>query len=159
MNKINHLLPAAMTALKESGLLFNDANSILKEYDGYVASFAPSVITAGLKATLSFFTDRHKFKKGETEMPDYFKKHDHPPRRVHILNILVKIYQKEYGRLAGDDLLTIALDTNAHDERQLRNDLIDCAIALKLVMRNFKQEENAPKSAKTDSSTAQNQAS
>jgi CRISPR/Cas system CMR-associated protein Cmr5 small subunit len=158
MNKINHLLPIAMSALKDSGLLFNDGKSILKEYDGYVASFAPSVITAGLKATLSFYTDRHKIKDAKDYKPDFSKKAIEP-RRVHVLNILLKIYQEKYGRLAGDDLLAIALDTNANDERQLRKDLIDCAVALKLVMRNFKQEEKAPKSSNTDSSTAQNQTS
>jgi CRISPR/Cas system CMR-associated protein Cmr5 small subunit len=158
MNKINHLLPTAMSALKDSGLLFNEKTCILKEYDGYVASFAPSVITAGLKATLSFYTDRHKIKDAKDYEPDFTIKAVEP-RRVHILNILLNIYQKKFGRLAGNDLLTIALDTNANDERQLRMDLIDCAIALKLVMRNFKQEENAPKQAKKDSSTVRNQAS
>lgn len=158
MNKINQLLPTAMSALKDSGLLFNEKTCILKEYDGYVASFAPSVITAGLKATLSFYTDRHKIKDAKDYKPDFTKKAVEP-RRVHILNILLKIYQEKYGRLAGDDLLTIALDTKVNDERQLRKDLMDCAIALKLVMRNFKQEEKAPKPVKKDSSTAQNQTS
>jgi CRISPR/Cas system CMR-associated protein Cmr5 small subunit len=160
MNKINQLLPAAMAALKGSGLLFNEKTCILKEYDGYVASFAPSVITAGLKATLSFYTDRHKIKDIRDYKPDFTQTQKVvEPRRVHILNILLEIYQKKYGRLAGDDLLSIALDSNANDERQLRKDLIDCAIALKLVMRNFKQEENAPKPKKADSSTVQNQTS
>jgi CRISPR/Cas system CMR-associated protein Cmr5 small subunit len=145
MKRINDLLPIAMTELNKSGLLFNEKKSILKEYDGYVASFAPSVITAGLKATLSFYTDRHKFKREETEMPNYVTKNDHPTRRVHVLNVMLGIYQKQYNRLLGTDLLTIALETNDKDERQLRNDLIDCAIALKLVMRNFKQEEEGPK--------------
>lgn len=158
MNKINQLLPTAMSALKDSGLLFNEKTCILKEYDGYVASFAPSVITAGLKATLSFYTDRHKIRDAKDYKPDFTDKAAEP-RRVHILNILLKIYQEKYGRLAGDDLLTIALDTNANDERQLRKDLMDCAIALKLVMRNFKQEEKDPKSVKKDSYTAQNQTS
>ncbi|HRK83357.1 MAG TPA: type III-B CRISPR module-associated protein Cmr5 [Saprospiraceae bacterium] len=158
MNKINQLLPTAMSALKDSGLLFNEKTCILKEYDGYVASFAPSVITAGLKATLSFYTDRHKIKDAKDYKPDFTNKATEP-RRVHILNILLKIYQEKYGRLAGGDLLTIALDTNANDERQLRKDLMDCAIALKLVMRNFKQEEKAPKPVKKDFPTAQNQTS
>lgn len=156
MKRINDLLEPAMNALKNSGLLFNEKKSILKEYDGYVASFAPSVITAGLKATLSFYTDRHKIKDDKEHKPDFaIKAVD--PRRVHILNVLLEIYKKNPGALAGDDLLAIALQANANDERQLRNDLIDCAIALKLVMRNFKQEEEGPKSSKKEPSTAQNQ--
>jgi len=128
MNKINALLPAAMAALKdtESGLLLPDGKSILKEYDGYVASFAPSIITAGLKATLSFYTDKHKSQ----------------PKRVLVLNVLHKIYKGKYARLTGNDLLEMALDTNESDERQLKNDLINCAVALKLVMRNFHQKES-----------------
>lgn len=142
-----------MKALNASGLILPGRKSILKEYDGYVASFAPSIITAGLKATLSFYTDRHKFKDKEAPMPDYSKKHDHPPRRVHILNVLHQIYQSVDGKIEGPDLLEIALATTPAQERQLKKDLIDCAIALKLVMRNFTQVEAAPKS-KSDNQTA-----
>ena len=126
MKRINELLPAAMQALKDSDLLQDEQTSIPKEYDGYVASFAPSVITAGLKATLSFYTDNHKSS----------------PKRVRILNLLHTIYKKECAHLSGKNLLEIALDTNATDERQFKNDLINCAVALKLVMRNFKQVES-----------------
>jgi len=129
MKRINELLPKAMKSLKGSGLLEKEDTAIPKEYDGYVASFAPSVITAGLKATLSFYTDNHKSS----------------PKRVKILNLLYAIYKQQYNRLQGNDLLSIALDTNAADERQLRKDLIDCAIALKLVMRNFEQIDAEPK--------------
>jgi CRISPR/Cas system CMR-associated protein Cmr5 small subunit len=124
MKRINQRIPLAMTALRNSGLIETDGVSIQKEYDGYVASFAPSVITAGLRATLSFYTDHHKT----------------PERRVKVLRIIHAIYTAAGGSLAGDDLLTIALtNRDANVERQLRNDLIDCATALKLVMRNFKQ--------------------
>lgn len=145
MKRINKLLPTAMLALKDSGLILLDGKSILKEYDGYVASFAPSVITAGLKATLSFYTDRHKFKEKESDMPDYSKKHGHPTRRAHILSILYEIYQSVDGKLEGGNLLEIALVTKPDQERQLKKDLVNCAIALKLVMRNFKQVESVPK--------------
>lgn len=131
MKRVNELLPTAMEALKNSSLILPDGKSILKEYDGYVASFAPSVITAGLKATLSFYTDKHKT----------------PPKRILVLNVLQSIYEKKCGRLSGKDLLDFALDqarTEA-EMHQLKKDLIDCAIALKLVMRNFKQVEEKPK--------------
>ena len=130
MKRINDLLPAAMAALKdqESGLILSDGKSILKEFDGYVASFAPSIITAGLKATLSFYTDNHKSQ----------------PKRVKVLRVLHSIYQNKIARLKGGDLLEMALETNDNDERQLKKDLIECSIALKLVMRNFKQVETEP---------------
>ena len=131
MKRINELLPKAMDALKHSGLLLDNETSILKEYDGYVASFAPSVITAGLKATLSFYTDNHK---------------DKSPKRSDILKVLHTTYQSKSGHLSGNDLLAIALDINDNDERQLKKDLIDCSVALKLVMRNFKQIDSKPNS-------------
>jgi CRISPR/Cas system CMR-associated protein Cmr5 small subunit len=123
--QINDLLPVAMRELRASELLREEQTAIRKEDDGYVASFAPSVITAGLKATLSFYTDTHKSK----------------PKRNRILDVLHNIYKKVPGHLNGPNLLEIALAANQKDERQLRNDLIACAIALKLVMRNFKQIE------------------
>lgn len=153
MKRINQLLPTAMKVLKASGLILPDGKSILKEYDGYVASFAPSVITAGLKATLSFYTDRHKFKDKEAEMPNYAQKHDHPPRRFHILKVLHTMYQSIEGKMEGDNLLDLALETSTAQEGQLKKDLTECAIALKLVMRNFTQVDSVPKN-KSDNQTA-----
>lgn len=144
MKKINELLPIAMTGLRQSGLVLSGGRSILKEYDGYVASFAPSVITAGLKATLSFYTDRHKIKNGEPETPDFVAHPRLSPRRVHVLNLLYTIYQSVPGRLPGGDLLEMALATTPAQERQLKKDLMNCAIALKLAMRNFEQVPTAP---------------
>lgn len=159
MNRIDKLLPNAMKALEDSGLIYKlckiegekikEQDCILKEYDGYVASFAPSVITAGLKATLSFYTDKHKFGKNESEMPDYTKNTKSPPRRFHILKVLHNIYESINGHLQGDDLLAIALDTsNESHMPQLKRDLVDCSIALKLVMRNFKQLDKIPSPSK-----------
>jgi CRISPR type III-B/RAMP module-associated protein Cmr5 len=142
MKAINKLLPTAMEQLVASGLIYG-GNSILKEYDGYVASFAPSVITAGLKATLSFYTDKHKFKNGEADMPDYAVNRSHSPRRYHILHVLYGIYCAKNSIETNSDLLTLALDP-ATDERKLKADLMECAITLKLVMRNFKQLDKIP---------------
>jgi CRISPR/Cas system CMR-associated protein Cmr5 small subunit len=149
MKRIDELLKTAMPVLRGSGktkLIFKkgEKDCILKEYDGYVASFAPSIITAGLKATLSFYTDRHKIKDPADEHPDFSKNTDvkPKPRRVHVLNLLQDIYKEKFARLAANDLLEMALAANATDERQLKKDLMDCAVALKLVMRNFKQVES-----------------
>lgn len=131
MKRINQLLPKAMEALTGSSLLLENKTSMLKEYDGYAAAFAPSVITAGLRATLSFYTDKHK-------------ESDNTPRRHQVLEVLCTIYQSMPGHLTGKSLLDIALETNQSDERRLRQDLIDCSIALKLVMRNFKQLDATP---------------
>ncbi len=141
MKQVNKLIPHALTAIRESGLLLKDKLSMLKEYDGYAASFAPSVITAGLNATLSFYSDKHKAKDGEVSKP----------RRHHLLQLLLVIYGKKYeieaSELVKIDLLekavafTLAKDTLA--ERQLKRDLIEMATALKLAMRNFRQEEDA----------------
>ncbi|MFN8304383.1 MAG: type III-B CRISPR module-associated protein Cmr5 [Saprospiraceae bacterium] len=132
MKRINNLLNAAMTALQNSNPRIVNDKSMLKEYDGYAAAFAPSVITAGLRATLSFYTDVHKGENNDT------------PRRNHVLKVLYDIYQSMPGHLTGESLLDIALETNQSDERRLRQDLIDCSIALKLVMRNFKQLDAPP---------------
>jgi len=141
MKKINILLPAAFEALKNSGLVKN--NSISKEYDGYVAAFGPSVRTAGLLVTLAFFSDGgRESREGKT-------------KRVHVLNILRDIYKKKNilgTGINGEDLLKIALDINRTQSElyKLKLDLIDCATALKLVMRNYNQVENASKTDKSE---------
>lgn len=135
---VNQLLPAALAAVRapQGGILLADGVSILKEYDGYVASFAPSVITAGLWATLSFYFDKHK------------DKNDGKPYRNHILRLLGAIYVSRTGTdqpaLVQNDLLETALNvgTGSVEERQLRQALIEAATALKLAMRNFRQAED-----------------
>lgn len=139
MHTINKIIPEALKALRDTsnGLLLPDGKSILKEYDGYVASFAPSVITAGLIATLSFYADAHK-DDGENKAP----------RRSHVLSVIEKIYAVHTGRTIT--LLEYAIDHK--NDRQLRRDLIHIATALKLAMRNFRQAKD-----KNDLLTAQTQ--
>lgn len=134
MKRINDLLPKAMSVLRSSNLLLEDGKSMLKEYDGYVAAFAPSVITAGLKATLSFYTDVHKDRS------------DGVTRRNHVLKVMFDIYNTIDNHLTGSSLLDIALNEQYDNTKQraLKKDLIDISIALKLVMRNFEQVDKKP---------------
>lgn len=144
MKRINKLLPNAMSAFMESGLIKN--NSILKEYDGYVAAFGPSVLTAGLRVTLAFYTD------------DGRESRKNKPRRIDILNVLQKIYEKKNGLSENEEgLLMMSLNAGDTELRQMKSDLIDCATALKLVMRNFKQVEKLPngENSETDQTPAQ----
>lgn len=142
MKRINDLLPAAMDALNESDLIINDKEGdpcILKEYDGYVAAFGPSVLTAGLRVTLAFYTDGgRESRKDKTQ-------------RIQVLDVLQKIYEKKNSfSESKEGLLKMSLEADETQLRQMKSDLIDCATALKLVMRNFKQVEKSPKSEKSE---------
>jgi len=136
MKNIEKLLPAAMNVATDN-LARTDRKSVSKEYDGYVASFAPSLITAGLLPTLSFYSDRHKISDDKNDAD----REKREPRRIHVLNALLDILKKVNLIGATDDLLDHALahKDHAHSQRQLRKSLTDASIALKLALRNFKQ--------------------
>jgi CRISPR/Cas system CMR-associated protein Cmr5 small subunit len=137
MKRNNQLLPDAMEALINSGLIKD--NTILKEYDGYVAAFGPSVLTAGLRVTLAFYTDGgRESRKDKTQ-------------RIQVLNVLQKIYEKKNGLSEHTEgLLKMSLEADEDQLRRMKSDLIDCATALKLVMRNFKQVEKLKKNEKSE---------
>jgi CRISPR/Cas system CMR-associated protein Cmr5 small subunit len=150
MKRIEKLLPLALQAIRKE-LVKSDGLSVREEYDGYVASFAPSVRTANLLPTLSFYTDIHKVEEKSEN-----KGHDgRDPRRCHVTAAMYRIIKKEIEQeVKLDDLLYYALEKTygsdlrntpafpAHSKRppeDLRQEIMDAAIALKLALRNFKQ--------------------
>lgn len=140
MKNIEKLLPAAIQVATDN-LARTDRKSVSKEYDGYVASFAPSLITAGLLPTLSFYSDRHKI-SDEKKDADPANRDKREPRRIHVLEALLAILKAANLSVSTkNDLLDYALASKdqAADQRQLRKDLTEVSIALKLALRNFKQ--------------------
>lgn len=131
MRKIDQKVAIALQVVHDHLAQPDDRSTVLKEYDGYAASFAPSVRTAGLIATLSFYTDIHKEERGHT-------------RRFHILQALYRILHPQHtDQVAGDALLNhaIGIKNDARALRRLKQELTDSAVALKLALRNFHQIE------------------
>lgn len=146
MKRIKDLLPTVLEALRVSGLVIPGEKRVLNEYASYVAAFAPSIATVGLRTTLSFYSD---WEPGDPAAPGPAI----APRRFHVLNLICQIYRQKYAggnglALVGGDLLTIVLDQNLTPVqlRRLKDDLTDISVALKLVLRNFNLEKKTMKS-------------
>ena len=150
MKKIEPLIGPALRAVENclaaASNIGGKKDIVAKEYDEYVASFGASLRTAGLLPTLAFYTDIHKEDKPGK------------PRRWHVLKTLFQIIEPEspwknhkngllrhafslaYGRDVMEDTQTINSDLLPN--RELERTLTEASIALKLVLRNFKQNES-----------------
>ena len=148
-DSVQRHIASALAAVEKYLAVKESKDTVPKEYDGYAASFTASVVTSGLLPTLSFFTDIHKSDK------------DKEPRRYRITQALMHIlhpiegegkHEKNklllyaVGRLYGDGSENAGRRLDNMDEAKLpvlQREIIDAAIALKLALRNFKQQATA----------------
>jgi len=127
MNKArnNELIKLADTELKNSKMLNGD--NIAETYDGKTAALSVSVAMSGLLPTLAIY------------FQDYDKKHPETPCRRDVLNIVATmIDDPRTGNKFQDseDLFRYAIADGA-DLSYLQREVVDCAIALKQVVRTY----------------------
>lgn len=103
-------------------------NTIYESYNGQIASLGVSILTIGLKPTVSVFYQDAPRKEGE----------DNDAYRKCVLEVIAKMltkYRTEYDFSNADDLCrTVIRDVND----SIKTDLINCSIALKEVVRTYK---------------------
>lgn len=122
MNKrrVNELIPKVIEYIPSSGILID--NEIPNEFKGYVSSFGASIIQSGILSTVAFFSN-----------PDSAAKKD----RVEIINIIYNIMDKKFPHNKEEGLLSYLLNNKEHID-DIKEEIINVAIALKLGMRVFK---------------------
>jgi len=126
-NKIEKYIPQAIKAV-EAELYTN--GKIKSEYNGYISSLASGLVQSGLLPTLAFYTNLNS--------------RSLEPRRL----LLQAIY-KTLGKaditttLTGDELLKAAIDAedNPLASFQLKEDIKNAAVAIKLALRTFPLEK------------------
>ena len=123
MNKTrnNELIKLADKRLRASNLLMPDG-SIPDSYNGSTAALGVSVAMSGLLPTLAIYYQ------------DFDPKNPDAPCRRNVLNVVATMIPSQAFSDARE-LLEYALSTE--DSKNLANDVIDCAIALKQVIRTY----------------------
>lgn len=127
MNKArnNELIKLADKKLRDSKMLHGDG--ISETYDGKTAALSVSVAMSGLLPTLAIY------------FQDYDEEHPDEPCRRNVLNVVaVMITDKESGNKFKDaeELFRYAIKKDA-DLSCLRQEVLDCSIALKQVVRTY----------------------
>ena len=132
MKQVEKFIPSAVQLIKDHltadiGKLF-----VPDVYKGYVASMGASIILSGLIPTLAFYNN-----EGENSGSEQ-------PRRP-LLNILQALLLHRYDDLERRSLfdyaLTLQAQNNRAELRQLRRDVINASIAVKLALRSFQMKD------------------
>ena len=119
------MLKLADEKLKNSIML--DGNNIAETYDGKTAALSVSVAMSGLRPTLAIY------------FQDYDEKHPEAPCRRNVLNVvatMIKNPQEERYFPNAEALFRYAVGQNV-DIAYLKQEVVDCAIALKQVVRTY----------------------
>ena len=119
-NNVSKLLEHAETAVR-SNLLNND-NSIAKEYNGYISSFGAAIVQSGLLPALYF---NHQKDSGSAK--------DRRKLMKTIYETIKAGYNIQTDKM---DLLEYAKQDTV-DLKQLKQQILDAATAVKLVIRTY----------------------
>lgn len=138
--EINALMFTANKVIGKSNLLIKGTMSIYSSYDGQTAALGVSIATIGLIPTLAIYYQ---------DKADDNKKNK--PNRRNVLNVIAKMLDEQYGYQFGGnskELLSFAI-TNAQNETQLKElktRVINCALALKQIVRTYELVKYVQKS-------------
>ena len=129
MNKTrnNELIMLANAKLRGSDMLDQNSNSIADTYDGKTAALSVSVAMSDLLPTLANYYQ------------DFDEKHPDAPCKRKVLDVVATMIDIPNGNGKFDDaeaLLRHAID-HSGDLPYLKKEVIDCAIALKQVVRTY----------------------
>jgi CRISPR/Cas system CMR-associated protein Cmr5 small subunit len=118
---IENLLPYAVDAIIQHKSRMEKNDQIERKYNGYLASFGPSVITAGLHQTVLFYSDKKK---------------------ANDQGVINKIIFDVLKRMEWDERKTSLADYVVHatDPKKKRK-ILDIVIACKIALRTFAIEE------------------
>jgi hypothetical protein len=137
MNKgrVERMIPAAMTLLKgDSDIVEKSSGKIPSRYNGYIASFGPCVVQAGLLQTLAFFSRADRDEREDVEGRE----------RKRIVYLMEKTlasagYLKD---MKGADLYAMACGCpDAVRRTRFKSLVLEASVACKLAMRTFPKKD------------------
>lgn len=126
MKKVELLIPGAIESIKK--IIGNGKHTIPAEYNSYINNFGISVRQSGLIPTLAFYS-----KKAQQSEEDRSKILD-------VLFELMKTLKKDYSNYKN--LLVLVLENMNYIE-VVQRDITVAAVAVKLAIRVFQQEEKS----------------
>lgn len=135
--KRNEVLIGLADQALQSSHLFKDKDKteIPDSYNGQIAALSVSVAMIGIRPTLAiYYQDRPK--KDNSDKKDFSK-----PYRLAVLEVVAKMMALDHfcnrENWTSRSMLEYALSESS-DLKELKKEVIDCAIALKQVVRTYK---------------------
>lgn len=135
MNKrrVEKMIPSAMKQLNQDlpwMMTENSSRFIPSRYNGYIASFGPCVVQAGLIQTLAFFSRADRDERADEEGKER-------KRIIELMDRTLKDAEMLKGKEA-QSLLDIAMDCETATERiRIKSLILEASVACKLAMRTF----------------------
>jgi len=132
MNKrrIENMIIKAMEILNQDRNEIVNSGKIPSEYNGYIASFGPTVIQSGLVQTLTFYCRNDGKAKDRRKILNL------------ICNTLVNAEYLDNDEIEKVSKLSAYVRSKDETERiSLKSLILECAAACKLAMRTFPKEE------------------
>ena len=119
------MIPTAFDAVAKQGLV--EGGKISKQYNGYIASFGASVVLSGMLMSLIYnhrsSTDEHQVRSEKDKLP-----------LMKTMFQVVKTYRNDLTSKSKD---LLAYYQTCPDKRLLKSQILDAAVAIKLVIRTF----------------------
>lgn len=139
-DKINKMIPAALNALKESGIADND-NNVPKEFKGYISSMGASIIQTGLLATIAFYGNDENKKADSSKLLDailrLLKGEDYNLGDK-LIGYVIEQTKKDNVRTTE---IKVAEDLDTTKLQLVEEEINDALIALKLALRTYKMSK------------------
>ncbi|MCX6578825.1 MAG: hypothetical protein NT166_01415 [Candidatus Aminicenantes bacterium] len=146
MKRIDKLIPTAINAITDNHIPVK--NCVPNEYKGYIDTFGAGIVQNGLIPAIIFY-ETAEGKPGESNTADKEKKGIYENRNKLMKAILqvIRENKKEVYPPAVDTLFeyVMAKKNAKMEEKQIRQKVVDAAIAVKLALRTFamqKKDEN-----------------
>jgi CRISPR-associated protein Cmr5 len=148
MKRIDVLIPAAINAIKENNIPDKESGIVPNEYKGYIDTFGAGIVQNGLIPAVIFF-ETAGGKEGASITSDQEKQGIYGNRNKLMKAILQVILHNEKevstGKPAALFEYVTAQTSGGMKEKQIRQKVVDAAIAVKLALRTFaikKSHEN-----------------
>ncbi len=133
MNQVEKHIPAAMELIGKKLSQGIGNRNVPAVYKGYISSLGASIILSGLVPTLAFYN-------ADT------KDSDSEQARKPLLDILHELLKNRYVLQNQNTLLDYAISLQEQKKnaelRQLRHEVVNASIAVKLALRTFHLEGN-----------------
>ena len=121
--RIETYLPDALTVLADVGIV-DDNGTADSKFKGYFSSFGAAIVLSGIKPALAFYANENS---------------DETKKRAKILTAIYKLVvpvNNQHPNPKPKDLLKYYID-NENVDLQLKQKILDAAVALKLALRTY----------------------
>ena len=132
-SRINRYLPIAYEAVKNSELIKDD--KLQGNYQAQITSFGAAVSMGSLLSAIAFFSD-----KGSSDV-----------KRQELMKLIYYIIKKDKGSEEKyNEIKKYALFEYAKDNGNIKQEVLDAAIAIKLTLNLFEEEISKNETSKNE---------